>query len=127
MHEKVDALWTVETLAVACGMSRSGFASRFKELVGETPLEYLTSWRMQKAAALLQKGDRKLIDVARSVGYDSDAAFSRAFKRVVSVTPRDSRQRSQGRYERRSKNRPQHAAGAGCCGGVKVVRRILVS
>jgi AraC-like DNA-binding protein len=69
----------------------------FKELVGETPLEYLTSWSMQKAAALLQKGDRKLIDVARSLGYDSDAAFSKAFKRVVSVTPRDSRQRSQGR------------------------------
>jgi AraC-like DNA-binding protein len=96
MHEKVDALWTVETLAAACGMSRSGFALRFKELVGETPLEYLTSWRMQKAAALLQKGDRKLIDVASSVGYDSDAAFSKAFKRVVSVTPRDFRRRSQG-------------------------------
>jgi AraC-like DNA-binding protein len=64
--------------------------------VGETPLEYLTSWRMQKAAALLQKGDRKLIDVARSVGYDSDAAFSKAFKRVVSVTPRAFRRRSQG-------------------------------
>jgi hypothetical protein len=51
---------------------------------------------MQKAAALLQKGDRKLIDVARSVGYDSDAAFSKAFKRVVSVTPRDFRRRPQG-------------------------------
>src|SRR6266436_814576 len=51
---------------------------------------------IQKAAALLQKGDRKLIDVARSVGYDSDAAFSKAFKRVVSVTPRDFRRRSQG-------------------------------
>jgi AraC-like DNA-binding protein len=96
MHEKVDAPWTVETLAAACGMSRSAFALRFKELVGETPLEYLTSWRMQKAAALLQKGDRKLIDVARSVGYDSDAAFSKAFKRVVSVAPRDFRRRSQG-------------------------------
>ena len=68
----------------------------FKELAGEAPLEYLTSWRMQKAAALLQKGDRKLIDVARSVGYDSDAAFSKAFKRVVSVTPRDFRRRSPG-------------------------------
>jgi AraC-like DNA-binding protein len=95
MHEKVDALWTVETLAAACGMSRSAFALRFKELVGETPLEYLTSWRMQKAAELLQKGDRKLIDVARSVGYDSDAAFSKAFKRVLSVTPTDFRRRSQ--------------------------------
>jgi AraC-like DNA-binding protein len=96
MHEKVHALWTVETLAAACGMSRSGFALRFKELVGKTPLEYLTNWRMQKAAALLQKGDRRLIDVARSVGYDSDAAFSKAFKRVVSETPRDFRRRSQG-------------------------------
>jgi AraC-like DNA-binding protein len=86
MHENVDALWTVETLAAACGMSRSAFALHFKELVEETPLEYLRSWRMQKAAALLQKGDRKLIDVARAVGCDSDAAFSKAFKRVASVT-----------------------------------------
>jgi AraC-like DNA-binding protein len=96
MHEKVDAPWTVETLAAACGMSRSAFAVRFKEMVGETPLEYLTSWRMQNAAALLQKGDRKLIDVARSVGYDSDAAFSKAFKRVLSVTPKHFRRRSRG-------------------------------
>ena len=59
-------------------MSRSAFASRFKELVGETPLEYLTAWRMQKATMLLQKSDRKLIDVARSVSYDSDPAFSKA-------------------------------------------------
>jgi AraC-like DNA-binding protein len=94
MHEKVDAPWTVETLAAACGMSRSAFAVRFKEMVGETPLEYLTSWRMQNAAALLQKGDRKLIDLARSVGYDSDAAFSKAFKRVLSVTPKHFRRRS---------------------------------
>ena len=96
MHEKVEAPWTVETLATAAGMSRSAFALRFKEMVGETPLEYLTSWRMQKAAALLQKGDQKLIDVARSVGYDSDAAFSKAFKREVSVAPRDFRRRSHG-------------------------------
>jgi AraC-like DNA-binding protein len=93
MHERVDAPWTVETLAAACGMSRSGFALRFKEMVGETPLEYLTTWRMQKAAALLQSSDKKLIDVARSIGYDSDATFSRAFKRVVHVAPRDFRRR----------------------------------
>jgi transcriptional regulator GlxA family with amidase domain len=68
MHEKVDALRTVETLTATCGMTRFAFALRFKELVGETPLEYLTSWRMQKAAALLQKGGRTLIDVARAVG-----------------------------------------------------------
>jgi AraC-like DNA-binding protein len=63
---------------------------------GDATVEYLTSWRMQKAAALLQKGEWKMVDVARSVGYDSDAAFSKAFKRVVSVTPRDFRRRSQG-------------------------------
>jgi AraC-like DNA-binding protein len=91
IHEKVDNPWTVKTLAVACGMSRSAFALRFKDLVGETPLQYLTNWRMQKAAALLPKGNRKLIEVARSVGYDSDAAFSKAFKRVVGVAPREHR------------------------------------
>jgi transcriptional regulator GlxA family with amidase domain len=68
MHQQLDAAWTVETLAVACGMSRSAFALRFKEMAGETPLEYLTSWRMRKAAALLQKTDKKVIDVARPVG-----------------------------------------------------------
>jgi transcriptional regulator GlxA family with amidase domain len=88
MHEKVDQPWTVESLAAACGMSRSAFAVRFKELVGETPLEYLTSWRMQKATGLLQKGDQKLFEVAKSVGYDSDAAFSKAFKRILGVAPR---------------------------------------
>jgi len=88
MHEKVEDPWTVESLAEACGMSRSAFALRFKELVGETPLEYLTSWRMHKATALLQKGDKKLLEVAKSVGCDSDAAFSKAFKRIVGVAPR---------------------------------------
>ena len=88
MHEKVEAPWTVESLAEACGMSRSAFALRFKGLVGETPIEYLTSWRMHKATALLQKGDKKLLEVAKSVGYDSDAAFSKAFKRIVGVAPR---------------------------------------
>jgi AraC-like DNA-binding protein len=90
MHEKVERPWTVQSLAAACGMSRSAFAVRFKSLVGETPLEYLTGWRMQKATGLLQKGDKKLFDVARAVGYDSDAAFSKAFKRVFGVAPRES-------------------------------------
>ena len=75
--------WTVETLAETAGMSRSAFAARFKELLGQAPLEYVTEWRMQKAMKLLQRRDKKLIDVARLVGYESDAAFSKAFKRVV--------------------------------------------
>jgi AraC-like DNA-binding protein len=87
IHDRVNAPWTVESLASAAGMSRSAFAARFKELLGQTPLEYVTEWRMQKAMQLLQQRDRKLIDVARSVGYESDAAFSKAFKRVVGANP----------------------------------------
>jgi AraC-like DNA-binding protein len=89
IHDKVNASWTVESLAASAGMSRSAFAARFKELLGQTPLEYVTEWRMQKAMHLLQQRDRKLIDVARSVGYESDAAFSKAFKRVVGANPGD--------------------------------------
>jgi AraC-like DNA-binding protein len=87
IHDKVNTPWTVESLAGAAGMSRSAFAARFKELLGQTPLEYVTEWRMQKAMQLLQQRDKKLIDVARSVGYESDAAFSKAFKRVVGASP----------------------------------------
>jgi AraC-like DNA-binding protein len=87
IHDSVNTPWTVESLAEAAGMSRSAFAARFKELLGQTPLEYVTEWRMQKAMQLLEQRDKKLIDVARSVGYESDAAFSKAFKRVVGANP----------------------------------------
>ncbi|MFZ0298223.1 MAG: helix-turn-helix transcriptional regulator [Candidatus Sulfotelmatobacter sp.] len=79
--------WTVESLAEAAGMSRSAFAARFKELLGQTPLEYVTEWWMQKAIQLLERRDKKLPEVARLVGYESDAAFSKAFKRVVRANP----------------------------------------
>ena len=88
IHDRVNTPWTVESLAETAGMSRSAFAARFKELLGQTPLEYVTEWRMQKAMHLLQQRDKKLIEVARSVGYESDAAFSKAFKRVVGANPR---------------------------------------
>ena len=91
MHERVENPWTVESLAATAGMSRSAFALRFKELLGETPLEYLTNWRMYKATGLMQEDDKKLFEVAKSVGYDSDAAFSKAFKRVLGVAPREYR------------------------------------
>ena len=87
LHDKVNAPWTVESLAESAGMSRSAFAARFKLLLGQTPLEYVTEWRMQKAIQLLEQRNKKLIDVARSVGYESDAAFSKAFKRVVGANP----------------------------------------
>jgi len=87
IHDSVKTPWTVESLAESAGMSRSAFAPRFKQLLGQTPLEYVTEWRMQKAMQLLEPRDKKLIDVARSVGYESDAAFSKAFKRVVGANP----------------------------------------
>jgi AraC-like DNA-binding protein len=87
IHDRVNTPWTVESLAGAAGVSRSAFAVRFKELLGQTPLEYVTEWRMQKAMQLLEQRDKKLVDVARSVGYESDAAFSKAFKRIVRASP----------------------------------------
>jgi AraC-like DNA-binding protein len=89
IHDRVNTPWTVGSLAEAATMSRSAFAVRFKQLLGQTPLQYVTEWRMQKAMQLLQQRDKKLIDVARSVGYESDAAFSKAFKRVLGANPSD--------------------------------------
>jgi AraC-like DNA-binding protein len=96
IHENVNSPWTVESLAAAAGMSRSAFALRFKEMLGQTPLDYVTEWRMQKAMPLLQNADKKLVEIAHSVGYESDAAFSKAFKRVVGVAPREFRHNGAG-------------------------------
>ena len=104
IHDRVNAPWTVESLAEAAGMSRSAFAARFKELLGQTPLEYVTAWRMQKAIQLLEQRDKKLIEVARLVGYESDAAFSKAFKRVVGANT--------GEYIKRASEGRGHAATA---------------
>ena len=104
IHDRVNSPWTVESLAGAAGMSRSAFAARFKELLGQTPLEYVTEWRMQKAMQLLEQRDKKLIDVARSVGYESDAAFSKAFKRVVGANT--------GEYIKRAREGRGHAVTA---------------
>ena len=87
MHKRIDHPWTVASLAAEAGMSRSAFAQRFKELVGESPLEYLTRWRMYRGSDLLRESDRKLVDVAQAVGYDSDGAFHKAFKRVLGIAP----------------------------------------
>jgi len=87
MHERIDHPWTVASLASEAGMSRSAFAQRFKQLMSESPLEYLTRWRMYRGTSLLRESDRKLSDVAQAVGYDSDGAFHKAFKRVLGVAP----------------------------------------
>jgi AraC-like DNA-binding protein/mannose-6-phosphate isomerase-like protein (cupin superfamily) len=87
IHERPGEPWTVESLGAAVALSRSGFAARFSELVGETPLEYLAQWRMTKAAQLLRESDLSIAEVAERVGYQSEASFNRAFKRLEGVTP----------------------------------------
>lgn len=87
MHEEIERRWTVGSLAAAAGMSRSGFAARFKEMLGEPPLEYLTRWRMHKAAQLLREGEMKAAKVASLVGYESDGAFNKAFRRTIGMAP----------------------------------------
>lgn len=79
--------WTIDQLSKHAGMSRSSFCIAFKKLVGETPLEYLTNWRMIKAKEILMHGNEKISNVAFSVGYQSEAAFSRIFKLKVHQTP----------------------------------------
>ena len=87
IHQSPEQDWTVQSLASKVAMSRSAFASRFMRLVGEPPLSYVTRWRMQKAASMLRDGKQTLAQVAAQVGYDSEAAFSKAFKRAVGSAP----------------------------------------
>jgi AraC-like DNA-binding protein len=97
LHRSPETAWTVQALAQHVAMSRSAFAARFTRLVGDPPLHYLTRWRMQKAAGLLREGHSTIAQVAEAVGYDSEAAFSKAFKRAQGAAP--------GAYRRAS--RPQ--------------------
>ena len=80
--------WTVQELAARAGMSRSIFAERFHERVGETPIAYLTRWRMTLAGEKLIQGRDSLVQIAESLGYESEHAFSTAFKRVMGSSPR---------------------------------------
>jgi AraC-like DNA-binding protein len=95
MHERVAEPWTVDALARAVHLSRSAFAQRFVALLGVPPLAYLTEWRMQLAMQRLRDG-RAVGQVAGEVGYDSEAAFSRAFKREVGVAPASWREAAAG-------------------------------
>jgi AraC-like DNA-binding protein len=87
IHREPQRTWSVASLASAVGMSRSAFAARFTTLVGEAPLAYLTRWRMHLAADLLRGKGLTLSEVAGRVGYESEAAFSKAFKRQVGTSP----------------------------------------
>lgn len=91
MHGAPDKAWTVAMLAREMGMSRSRFAARFQEVVGQGPLEYLTHWRMYQAAGCLADGKVPLASLAISAGYRSDVAFSKAFKRWAGQSPSEYR------------------------------------
>ncbi len=88
MHDDPGHPWTLQSLAERVGMSRSVFALRFRETVGETPMEYLTRWRMLLAAESLKNTSDSLSTIARSFGYESESAFGKAFRRVMGCSPR---------------------------------------
>jgi AraC-like DNA-binding protein len=87
LHANPGKKWSVEQLADEVGVSRSAFARRFTELIGESPMHYLTTWRMQLAKSLLADHQLGLALVAEKIGYDSDVAFNRAFQRHVGMPP----------------------------------------
>lgn len=87
MHRSPAQAWTVDLLASEAAMSRSRFAERFQELVGCSPLAYLTEWRMQRARALVESSGLSIQAIAAEVGYRSPAAFSRAFTQMFGEAP----------------------------------------
>ena len=98
LHRNPARPWTIESLARNVGLSRSALAERFTQFVGQPPMQYLTQWRMQLAANHLLSGLESVAVIANRVGYESEAAFSRAFKKAVGVPPATwrSRRRDEG-------------------------------
>jgi AraC-like DNA-binding protein len=99
MHAQPAYDWTVDELARKVGLSRSALAQRFSDLLGQPPMQYLASWRLRMAAHELSSGSKTLAAVAELVGYESEAAFNRAFKREFGMPPagwRKSRTRMDG-------------------------------
>jgi AraC-like DNA-binding protein len=105
VHADPGRRWTVASLAASVGLSRAAFARRFTDVVGEPPLGYVSRWRMTVAAALLRDTSHPLAVVADRVGYDSEFAFARAFRRAYGLAP--------GRYRSRARPPAQRTAGAG--------------
>ena len=96
MHAQPEYKWTVTSLGRATGVSRSTLGGRFRAMVGEAPMQYLTYWRMQLAMQLLREPRLSIAQVAARVGYGSAVAFHRAFKRQLGATPAEWRRRLRG-------------------------------
>jgi AraC-like DNA-binding protein len=93
IHDEPEHPWTIQELAERAGMSRTVFAQRFKQRVGSTSMEYLTRWRMLLAGDRLKASDDPVSRIAWSVGYETESAFGKAFKRVLGCSPREHRRR----------------------------------
>ncbi len=87
LHQQPANPWTLDSLAREVGLSRTVLAERFAQFVGQPPMQYLAHWRMQLAANHLRTGTDGVAQVAERVGYESEAAFSRAFKKLVGASP----------------------------------------
>lgn len=87
IHRHPESTWTVDRLADQAGMSRSGFSARFTEVIGTSVKQYVTEWRMSLARMKIMQSDVSLADLAEELGYQSEAAFSRAYKRIMGVSP----------------------------------------
>ena len=87
IQHQPDEAWTVGSLACRVSLSRSAFSAKFRQLVGEPPMQYITRVRLTKAAAVLRTHSASLVEVATSVGYESEVAFSKAFKRYFGIAP----------------------------------------
>ena len=96
LHRDPARNWTIEGLARGVGLSRSALAQHFTEFVGQPPMQYLMKWRMQLAANHLVSGRQSIAAIANLVGYDSEAAFSRVFKKVASTPPSEWRKQRAG-------------------------------
>jgi AraC-like DNA-binding protein len=103
IHSRPHNPWTIESLAKAAGMSRANFSLRFKDLVGASPFQYLTQWRLFRASSLLLAKSLSISEIAEQVGYSSEASFSKAFSKHIGNSP--------GRFRRETLQRDTVSAG----------------
>ena len=102
LHSRIAHPWTIQDLADQVGISRSALVERFTRYLSEPPMTYLTRWRLQLAARSLERTSRGIAEIAADVGYESEAAFNRAFKREFGRPP--------GRYRSHHKSSPARKA-----------------
>ena len=110
IHRDPAREWTVASLAAEVGMSRSAFAARFTDLVGEPVMHYVTGWRMRVALTWLKENNAALGDIALRLGYQSEAAFNRAFKRFIGISPGAARRNGGTPDSERAERNSSHAS-----------------